>query len=84
MKSPWLSSLPGDQNLLAPVKDEAPALVLLGDGEASTTRIPAGIEHQQGHKEEEGQKSAIPLCDAETGILSIQSSLMHSCMHSVS
>lgn len=70
MKGPWLSSLHGDQHILAPVKDEAPALVLLGEGDASTTRISAGVEHQQGHKKEEGKKSAIPLCDAEKGILS--------------
>lgn len=84
MKSPSLSSLHGDQHILAPVKDEASALVPLGEGDASTTRIPAGVEHQQGHQEEERQKSATPPSDAETGILSSQSSLMHSCKHSVS
>lgn len=84
VKSPWLSSLHGDQHILAPVKDKASTLVLLGEGDASTTRIPAGAEHQQGHQEEERRKSAAPPWDAETGILFSQSSLMHSCKHSVS
>lgn len=70
VKSPWLTSLHGDQHTLAPMKDKAPALVVLGTGEASTTRIPAGLEHWQGHKEEERQDSTIPPWDTEKVILS--------------